>query len=66
MSLAAYASETKYVKIKYTVEPAHNGPVLSGHPLLSFQSPDFSPIQTLYLLPVLGSHLYYAAAATLY
>ena len=43
-----------------TVEPVYNGPVLSGHPLLaaSFQSPDFSLIQTLYLLLVLGGHLY--------
>ena len=51
----------------YTVEPVYNGPVLSGHPLLaaSFQSPDFSFLQTLYLLPVLGGHLYQVAAATL-
>ena len=37
-----------------TVEPVCNGPVLSGQ----FSSPDFSLIQTLYLLSVLGGHLY--------
>ena len=43
-----------------TVEPVCNGPVLSVHPLLSgqFSSPEFSLIQTLYLLSVLGGHLY--------
>ena len=43
----------RQLKFQTTVEPVYNGPILSGHPLLSgqFLSPDFSCIQTLYLSP---------------
>ena len=38
--------------------PSKQALITALYQAVSFQSPDFSPIQKLYLLPVLGGHLY--------